>query len=37
MKRGLIWAEKSVLYYKKGGSFWSEKSVFYREKEVVLS
>ncbi len=37
VKRGLIWAEKSVLYYKKGGSFWSEKSVFYREKEVVLS
>ncbi len=32
MKRGFVWAEKSVFYHKKGDSFWTEKSVFYREK-----
>ncbi len=37
VKRGFIWAEKSLFYLKKGGSFWTEKPVFYREKGVVLS
>ncbi len=37
VKRGFIWAEKSVFYCKRGGSPWTEKSVFYREKGVDLS
>ncbi len=37
MKRGFIWAQKSVFYHKKRGSSWTEKSVFYRDKGVILS
>ncbi len=37
VKKGFIWAEKSVFHCKKGGSFWTEKSVFYHEKAIALS